>query len=151
MDLATSEYGNSSSIIQQEQNDSFNSLPDCLKTLEPEILSVLIQDPSYMMFILNEDGTLNESKVANLKSQIMMSNNQYYVPPNVNASNNYSNGYINPQQQQQSTNGYGNFSQPQTQPFQSQYQQSQQQLPTFNVGGYSVPSLNDLSTSGIYK
>lgn len=50
--------------------EMINSLPDCLRGLEPELLAALVQDESNILEILNDDGTVNEFKVAQLRVKL---------------------------------------------------------------------------------
>ena len=47
-----------------------DSLPECLRNLDTSLIELLTTDESYMVMILNEDGSLNEEKVEQLKAAI---------------------------------------------------------------------------------
>lgn len=119
----------------------YSNLPASLRSLDPEILNYLAQDESYVMYILNPDGSVNDAKLHALRQHI---SNQggvgTYTQPGV---------YYNPVQPQFSSQyQQGN-------PTMQQYQHIQHpsanshmhQLQSANVGGFSVPSINELSSS----
>ena len=54
-------------VFSQELIDS---LPECLRGLEPELLFALVQDENNILEILNDDGTVNEYKVMQLRHKL---------------------------------------------------------------------------------
>ena len=61
---------NTVSADEQVPQEILDSLPECLRNLDMSMIELLTADETYIAMILNEDGSLNEEKVKQLKLHI---------------------------------------------------------------------------------
>ena len=71
MSVTNEGYGyNFQSPVPVFSQELIDSLPECLRGLEPELLFALVQDENNILEILNDDGTVNEYKVMQLRHKL---------------------------------------------------------------------------------
>lgn len=120
--------------LPNANHKGFDSLPECLRSMDPQFLALLLQDESLLMYILNVDGSVNEEKLQLLQYQYYPQQ-QYENGFQVATSqpSNLHQGYNNTQpiEYHQANQMYSN-NVPYQQTIQNSYQPMNSQLPYFD-------------------